>query len=102
LLVPEVRVVLHHVPQDGTISDGNHGFGNILRVLTDAHSQPPTKQNDFHCVRLLTRAVARVTNRYRRSARTPRDPACAGRRTRAAAVPTSPPRRAALRIPSSV
>src|SRR5690606_5528413 len=30
VLVTKVSVVLHYVPQDGTVSDGNHGLGNLF------------------------------------------------------------------------
>jgi hypothetical protein len=33
VLVAEVRVVLHHVPENRPIPDGHHGLGNIVRVI---------------------------------------------------------------------
>src|SRR6266567_429336 len=42
VFVPEVSVVLHHVPEDGSVTDVDHGLGQIFD-LTNPHPQPPAK-----------------------------------------------------------
>ncbi len=48
LLVPEVRVVAHHVPQDGPVPDRDHRLGQELRVVPQAQSLAAAEQNDLH------------------------------------------------------
>jgi len=57
ILVPEVRIILHYVPQDGPVADGNHGLGNRFRILAETHTQSSAKQYDFH--RQLLRLIGR-------------------------------------------
>ena len=42
VLVPEVSVVLHHVPQDGPVADVHHGLGQIFGIA-NPHAQPAAK-----------------------------------------------------------
>ena len=52
VLVSEVRVVLHHVPQDGTVTDGHDRLRDMLVVVPEPCPQPTAEQNDLHrCAR---------------------------------------------------
>ena len=35
-MVPVLAIILHDMPQDRMIADGNHWFWNIFRVITDS------------------------------------------------------------------
>src|SRR5260370_41411729 len=48
VLVAEVRVILHDVPQNRPVTNGNHGLGDIISILPQAHSESAAKDNDFH------------------------------------------------------
>jgi hypothetical protein len=48
VLVAEVRIILHNVPQNGPVANWNHGLGDIVSILPQAHSKASTKDNDFH------------------------------------------------------
>ena len=58
LLVPEVRVVAHHVPEDRPVSDGHHGFGDVLGVLAQPHPETTAEQHDLHRSPLCSPAAA--------------------------------------------
>ena len=45
---PEVRVVLHHVPEDRAIADRDHRLGHGLGRLAHAHALPATEDDDLH------------------------------------------------------
>src|SRR6266436_7926093 len=48
VLVAEMRVILHDVPQNRPVANGNHGLGDIISILPQAHSESAAKDNDFH------------------------------------------------------
>src|SRR5205814_5733422 len=48
LLVPEVRVVLHQVPEDRAVADLHHRLGDLSRVLAQPGAEAPTEQDDLH------------------------------------------------------
>src|SRR5262252_5803100 len=48
ILVAVMGVILHHVPEDRTGSDIDHGFRYVITVLPNPHSEATTKQYDFH------------------------------------------------------
>ena len=43
-----LAVVLHDVPQDRLVADGDHRLWNILRVVADARAKPTTEQHNLH------------------------------------------------------
>src|SRR4029079_18800698 len=47
VLVAEVGVVLHHVPQNGPVSDIHHGLGRIFSVAYP-QTLPSAKKNHLH------------------------------------------------------
>src|SRR5215831_6986812 len=55
--VPVVGVVFHHMPQDGHIADLNQRFRDVLRMILEPHSEPATKQYDFHKIILSASPV---------------------------------------------
>src|SRR5262249_3496301 len=48
LLVAEVRVVAHEVPQNGPHPDVDQGLRNGIGVLAQARSESTAEKNDFH------------------------------------------------------
>ena len=48
VVVPELPIVLHHVPEYWLMPDGNHRLGNAFGIFADPGPQPATKQNDLH------------------------------------------------------
>jgi hypothetical protein len=48
VLVAEVRVVAHDMPQDGPISDRDHRLRDRLGHLAEAQTLPPAEQHDLH------------------------------------------------------
>ena len=48
LLVPEVRVVLHQVPEDRTLADLDERLGDLVRVVPQAHPHAAAEQHDLH------------------------------------------------------
>jgi hypothetical protein len=48
ILVAEVRVVLHYVPEHWPVADWHHGFGNMVRIFPQAHPKTAAKNDDFH------------------------------------------------------
>src|SRR5258708_36533406 len=48
VLVAEMRVILHDVPQNRPVTNGNHGLGDIISILPQAHSESAAKDNNFH------------------------------------------------------
>src|SRR5690606_7277468 len=40
--------IFHQVPEDGAVADGNHGLGNVLGILSQAHAQTAAEQYDLH------------------------------------------------------
>src|SRR5260221_11881440 len=62
ILVAKMRVVFHHVPEDGAIADRHHGLGDFLRILPQAHSVPTTKDDYFHGVLLLRNCTPPATS----------------------------------------
>src|ERR1700722_10833831 len=46
--VPEMRVILHHMPKHRTIADGDKGFRDIVAVLAQPCPQAATEKNHFH------------------------------------------------------
>ena len=59
VLVPEVGVVLHHVPQNRPVADGHHRLRHVLSGLPNPHAETAAKQHDLH-LRILSRAVSTV------------------------------------------
>ncbi len=47
VLVPEVRVVLHHVPEDRPIADGHHRLGTFSPASRMRMPRPPQKSTTF-------------------------------------------------------
>src|SRR5262245_17705510 len=47
VLVPEMSVVLHDVPQDGAIPNLHHRLGDVLGIA-DPQAQSAAEQNDLH------------------------------------------------------
>jgi hypothetical protein len=43
-----IAVVTHDVPKDGLLANRDHGFGNVLRILSNPCPQASAKQDDFH------------------------------------------------------
>src|SRR6266446_552118 len=48
VLVPEVSVVLHHMPQDWPVPDRHHWFRNVLGVIPKPHPKATTKNHHLH------------------------------------------------------
>ena len=48
LLVPEVRVVPHHVPDQGARTDHLHGLGDVGVPVAHAHAESAAEQDDLH------------------------------------------------------
>src|SRR3989454_4302965 len=48
IVVPEVRIVPHHVPQDRAIADEHHRLRHALLAVPQPHPQPAAEQDDFH------------------------------------------------------
>src|SRR6185503_5468879 len=48
VLVPEVGVVLHQVPEDRPVADLDHRLGDLAGVLTQARAQPAAEQDHLH------------------------------------------------------
>src|SRR5207302_1715145 len=51
-------VILHYMPQNWSVPNGNHRFWDLFRILPQPHSQATTKQHHFHskfsfCTRAL-------------------------------------------------
>src|SRR2546425_2393076 len=53
ILVAEVRVILHHMPQDGTVTDMHHRLGRTLARLPDAHTESAAEKDYFHACHSL-------------------------------------------------
>src|SRR5271155_1173883 len=54
IAMAEMCVVLHHMPQDGAIADRHHGFGDVVRIFPQPHSQTAAKEDDLHCLNSLS------------------------------------------------
>ena len=48
LLVAEGRVVLHHVPEDRPVADLDHGLGDGVGHVAQAHAQSTAEEDDLH------------------------------------------------------
>src|SRR5437879_13411502 len=48
VLVPEVGVVLHHVPENRAIADRHHWLRDVLVVVPKSHPQATAEQHDLH------------------------------------------------------
>ena len=48
LLVAEMSIVLHHVPQDRPVTDMNDGLGCTFARFFDPHALPTAEKNNFH------------------------------------------------------
>src|SRR5215469_5297854 len=48
VLMAEMRVVLHDVPENRPVANVHHGLGDGLRIVAKTHSQTATKQHNFH------------------------------------------------------
>src|SRR5207248_8135870 len=48
LRVPEVRVVLHQVPEDRAVADLDHRLRDLSRVLAQPGAKAPAEQDDLH------------------------------------------------------
>src|SRR6267143_158739 len=48
LLVAEMSIVLHHVPQDRPVTDMNDGLGCTFARFSDPHALPTAEKNNFH------------------------------------------------------
>jgi hypothetical protein len=46
--VPEMRVVAHHVPEQGSRSHGLHRFGHVGDAVAHPHPVAPAEQDDLH------------------------------------------------------
>ena len=58
----KVRVVLHHVPNDRTVSDGDHGLRDIFGIITQPEPESAAEQHDLHSAILsLLEAASRRT-----------------------------------------
>src|SRR5262249_10349096 len=50
VLVPEVGVVFHQVPENRPRPDLHHGFGDVVNVPPEPHADSTTKEHHFHHV----------------------------------------------------
>src|SRR6267378_3477292 len=48
VLVAEMRVVSHHVPEDRPVADGDQGLRDGLGIIPESHAEAATEKNDFH------------------------------------------------------
>ena len=48
ILVAEMGVILHYVPQDGAVSDLHQRLGNVFREISQPRPQTAAEQHDFH------------------------------------------------------
>src|SRR5205814_9009640 len=48
VLVPEMRVVTHHVPDNWTIPDGDHRLGDVLGEIAQTHAETATEKHYLH------------------------------------------------------
>ena len=48
ILVAVGGVGFHDVPKDGTVADGNHGFGAVFGLLAQTGAFATAEYNDFH------------------------------------------------------
>jgi hypothetical protein len=46
--VPEMSVVLHHVPEDGAIPEGHQRLWNFFGIIAQARAETTAEQDDFH------------------------------------------------------
>src|SRR5580765_246837 len=44
----EMRIILHHVPQDRSVADWHQGLRYILSVLPQPHAETAAEKHDFH------------------------------------------------------
>src|SRR6185369_4800628 len=65
VLVPEVGVVLHQVPEDRPVADLDHRLGDLAGVLTQARAQPAAEQDHLH---VRSSLPVRCGGSHRRSA----------------------------------
>src|SRR6266481_2583597 len=59
VLVPEMSVIFHQMPENRTWPNRHHGLRNILRVASESHSGTAAKQDDFH-VRSLRTSLSKL------------------------------------------
>src|SRR5713101_291827 len=48
VLVPEMGVIAHDVPEDRPVADLDHRFGHVVGLLADPQALAPTEQDDLH------------------------------------------------------
>jgi len=48
VLVAEVGVVFHEMPQDGSVANVDHGLGDRVRVFPEPNAEPSAEQDNFH------------------------------------------------------
>ena len=48
VLVPEMGIVFHQVPEDRPRPDLHHGFGDIIDISSEPHAGSAAKEHDFH------------------------------------------------------
>src|SRR5262249_51469749 len=48
ILMAEMGIVLHHVPQNGTLVDFHQRLRNILGIFAESHAETAAEEDDFH------------------------------------------------------
>src|SRR4029077_10083106 len=81
ILVAEMRVVTHHMPEDRPIAHGHHWLGNGLRVFPQPHAQPAPEQDNLH-----SESLSQYKSTVRCSPSSGAISACQPRRARAEAA----------------
>lgn len=46
--MPEVGIVLHHMPEDWTVTNVHHRLGSVLASFPESHAEAATKKHYFH------------------------------------------------------
>ncbi len=48
VIVPEMSVVFHEMPDDRAVADIDHRLGNLLGIVAQPHAESAAEENDFH------------------------------------------------------
>src|SRR3989442_3384358 len=87
LLVSEVSIVLHEVPENRPVADGHHWLRHTFGVIPEAGAKAPAEEDDLHCLFLPPGAPGCQLDFTRGRMRISVTSAVRGRRREAAAGP---------------
>ena len=60
LLVAEIGVVLHEMPQDRSVADLHHRLGHRIAVLANAHALSAAEEDDLHSAQPCDKRAVRI------------------------------------------